>query len=496
MALLQLKKISKHFPGVKALDHVDFTLRAGEIHALLGENGAGKSTLVKVMTGVLKKDHGQMLYLGDVVQLKDTGHAQAVGISTVYQEVNLLPNLSVAQNIFFGREPKKFGLIDWKRIHKQSKELLQRFKLDIDVNKSLSTYSVAIQQLIAIARGVDLSAKVLILDEPTASLDSEEVENLFTIMRELKADGIGIVFITHFSDQVYNVSDRITVLRNGALVGEFETEKLPRTQLIEHMLGKELQQLTSNAQHDYKTFDEKPILALNNVSVPNAISDITLDIKHGEAVGLAGLLGSGRTEVCQAVFGIDKPQQGSIKFKNKTVELSCPADAVLQGMALCPEDRKIDGIIGPLSIRENIILALQARLGWWRSISQSEQQKMADSYIAKLNIATPDADKPIEQLSGGNQQKVILARWLATDPQLLILDEPTRGIDIGAHAEIIKLITQLCEQGMSLLVTSSELEELVAFSDRVIVMRDRKKVLEMAAENISEENIMKAIAEA
>ncbi len=494
--LLQLHQIEKRYPGVKALDGVDFQLRAGEIHALLGENGAGKSTLVKVMTGALQGDGGSMTFLGSPLSLHSTAQAQAAGISTVYQEVNLLPNLSVAHNLYLGREPKKFGLIDWPRINRQSVAVLKRFALDIDVTRPLSSYSVAVQQLVAIARGVDMSAKVLVLDEPTASLDADEVSQLFTVMRELKARGIGIVFITHFLDQVYAVCDRITVLRNGGLVGEFETASLPREQLVSHMLGKELEAQAHRPGARQQRATGATLLDLQAVAVRGQLQATNLTVGRGEAVGLAGLLGAGRSEVCRAVFGVDRISAGQLAFEGQTRKFHQPADAIAAGLALCPEDRKSSGIIGPLSIRENIALALQARMGWWKPMSRARQQQLADRFIAELQIATPDANKPIEQLSGGNQQKVILARWLATSPKLLVLDEPTRGVDIGAHAEILKLIKQLCDQGMSLLVTSSELGELVAFSDRVAVMRDRRKVAEIAGDQISEGALMRAIADA
>ena len=496
MNLLSLSGMEKRYPGVKALDGVDFRLRAGEIHALLGENGAGKSTLVKVMTGALQGDGGSMSFLGAPLKLKSTAHAQSVGISTVYQEVNLLPNLTVAQNLYLGREPKRFGLIDWKRINRQSREVLKRFDLDIDVSRPLSSFSVAVQQLVAIARGVDMSAKVLVLDEPTASLDADECEQLFGVMRELRDKGIGIVFITHFLDQVYAVCDRITVLRNGQLVGEFEAATLSRSELVGHMLGKELQAQTHGREHREEKSLTQPLLEVQELAVSGSLQPTSLCVRRGEAVGLAGLLGSGRSEVCRAVFGVDRKTSGTLKVNDAEKHFLQPADAISEGLALCPEDRKTSGIVGPLSIRENIALALQARRGWWRPISRVEQERLAQRFIRELQIATPDAEKPIEQLSGGNQQKVILARWLATSPQLLVLDEPTRGVDIGAHAEILKLIRQFCRDGMSLLVTSSELDELVAFSDRVAVMRDRRKVAEIEGDDITEGNIMRAIAEA
>lgn len=492
--VLELKQVCKHFPGVKALHNVDLRLFAGEVHALLGENGAGKSTLVKVMTGALAKSSGDIYFNSQRSNFASPAAAQQAGISTVYQEVNLLPNLSVAQNLFLGHEPRRFGLIQHKKMQQQAQQLLLRFKLNIDVTAPLAQYSVAVQQLIAIARGVAMSAKVLVLDEPTASLDSGEVQMLFDVLRQLRQQGVAIVFITHFLDQVYQISDRITVLRNGSKVGEYLTADLPRPRLIEAMLGKELQQLTNETAAGTAT-ETEPLLVLNNIAVKGSINGISLAVAKGQAVGLAGLLGSGRTEVCRAVYGVDALSDGSIQFAGKTLRLQQPADAIKAGIALCPEERKTEGIIGPLSIRENIILALQARRGWWRYLPVKQQQQLAAFYIDKLQIATPDADKPIEQLSGGNQQKVILARWLAINPQLLILDEPTRGIDIGAHAEILLLIKSLCQQGMSLLVTSSELEELVAFAGKVVVLRDRQKVTELSGDTMTAAHIMQAIAE-
>jgi len=496
--ILALKNISKSYPGVKALENVDLQLFSGEVHALLGENGAGKSTLVKVMTGAETKNAGEIIFQNKSHDFASPIAAQQVGISTVYQEVNLLPNLSVAQNLFLGHEPKRFGLIDYRVMVKQAEQLLTRFKLDIDVTADLAKYSVAVQQLIAIARGVAMSAQVLVLDEPTASLDADEVQILFDVMNQLKSEGVAIVFITHFLDQVYQISDRITVLRNGKQVGEYLTAELPRAKLVETMLGKELEHLAGYQEANQTSASAatpETLLAFENVSAKGSIEQFDLEVPKGQAVGLAGLLGSGRTEVCKALFGVDTLSEGSITLAGKKLRLSQPSDAINAGIALCPEDRKTDGIIGPLSIRENIALALQARLGWWRYLSKSKQQALADLYIDKLQIATPDADKPIGQLSGGNQQKVILARWLAIEPTLLVLDEPTRGIDIGAHAEILALIKALCEEGMSLLVTSSELEELVAFANKVVVLRDRKKVTELSGHELTSQHVMQAIAE-
>lgn len=494
--VLQLQGIHKKFPGVHALKGVDFSLRAGEIHALLGENGAGKSTLIKVMTGVYTRDGGSIRLDGQEIFPTNTGDAQALGISTVYQEVNLLPNLTVAQNIYLGREPKRWGLIDWAAANRKAEDLLRDYDLDIDVTQPLSSYSIAVQQLIAIARGVDISAKVLILDEPTASLDADEVQSLFRIMRSLRERGIGIVFVTHFLDQVYAVCDRITILRNAELVGEYEAATLTRQQLVGHMLGKELAELGQHKPAELDREAREIALALEGVGKPGSLEPINLTVAKGEVVGLAGLLGSGRTELCRLIFGVDKADSGTITFNGKVVNVKSPKDAMMLGIGLCPEDRKHDGILGPLSIRENIMLAQQIKQGWWRYIPHAQQVAMAEKAVKDLSIATSDIEKPIEQLSGGNQQKVILGRWLAANPSLLILDEPTRGIDIGAHAEIIRLIRQLCAQGLSLVVASSELEELVAFSNKVVVLRDHHKVAELHRDDIHPQRIMQAIASA
>lgn len=487
--------VRKVFPGVVALDNVDFDVAFGEVHALLGENGAGKSTLIKVLTGVYPRDGGEMRMEGETVSPRSVVEAQAAGISTVYQEVNLLPNLSVAQNLTLGREPRRFGLTDWARMNEAARRILQRFGLNIDVARPLGHFSVAVQQLIAIARGVEQSARILVLDEPTASLDKNEVEVLFNILRRLRDDGVGIVFVTHFLDQVYALSDRITVLRNGRKIGTFETASLPRPNLIEHMLGYELQGTIARNHSQHRPADaDDAALSVEAACVEGSIQDIRLIAMSGEAIGLAGLLGSGRTEVCRGLFGLDKVSSGQIRRNGQPVRLASPKDAIMAGIALCPEDRKAHGIIGELSVRENIVLALQARRGWWRPISSREQRAMAEQAVSDFRIATPDIEKPVGQLSGGNQQKVILARWLAIKPDILLLDEPTRGIDIGAHTEILRLIRDLCERGMALIVTSSELEELVAFSHRIIVLRDFRQIAELEGEAITEDSLLQAIA--
>ncbi|MFA7416476.1 MAG: galactofuranose ABC transporter, ATP-binding protein YtfR [Rhizobium sp.] len=491
--ILSASGFCKYFPGAVALDSVDFSLKRGEIHSLLGENGAGKSTLVKCMTGAYRRDGGRLLLDGVDIDPKDTNAAQALGIGTVYQEVNLLENLTVAENLYLGRQPRRFGLTDVSTMNRNARALLDGYGVDIDVTAELSRYSVAIQQVVAIARAVDLSGKVLILDEPTASLDTAEVAMLFRILRDLKARGLGIIFITHFLDQVYEIADRITVLRNGRLVGTAGTAGLDRKQLISMMLGRELEAVETAPRHS--ALNSAPArLRFRGYGRRGHIQPFDLDIRAGEVVGMAGLLGSGRTETAETLFGVDPPDSGTLEVDGNAARIASPRDAIRQKFAFCPEDRKTDGIVGDLSVRENIALALQARRGWSRPLPLAEQIALADHYIKALDIRTSEREKPVRQLSGGNQQKVLLARWLATNPDFLILDEPTRGIDVGAHAEIIRLIEDLCARGLSLLVISSELEELVAYSSRVIVLRDRTHVAELTGDGISAAAIVNAIA--
>ena len=494
--LLEAKGLTKIFPSTVALSDVDFTLYSGDVHVLVGENGAGKSTLIKLVTGVYQKDAGTILLEGNPIDPRSPRHAQELGISTVYQEVNLVPTLSVAENIFLGRQPKRFGMIDTRAINRQAKQLLNDFGLDIDVTRNLSTYSVAIQQVVAIVRGVELSAKILILDEPTSSLDRHEVDMLFSVIRSLKQRGIGIILITHFLDQVFEIGDRITVLRNGRKVGEHRTAELSRVQLITEMLGKELtvELSDSGAESQVDRVAGAPFLEVRGYARQGMIEPFDLEIRQGEIVGLAGLLGSGRTEIAHLIFGIAQNDRGETFIKGERVNIGSPRKAIQYGFGLCPEDRKVEGVIGDLSVRENIILALQAKMGWFNYLSRQKQNTLADEMIEALNIVTPTAEKPVKELSGGNQQKVILARWLVSNPDLLILDEPTRGIDVGAHAEIIQIVKRLAKEGKAMLVISSELAEIVDYSDRVAILRDRKKICELEGEEINENTIMQAIA--
>jgi simple sugar transport system ATP-binding protein len=493
--LLQIRGLVKTFPGVRALDGVDFTLRRGEVHALLGENGAGKSTLIKVLTGVYPPTAGTFTLEGVAISPASPLAAQEVGISTVYQEVNLVPALSVAENLFLGRQPGRFGFVRWGAMRRMARAALRRLELDIDVGRSVGSLSIALQQMVAIARAVDVQAKVLILDEPTSSLDRGEVAQLFAVVRRLRDQGMGIVFVTHFLDQVYDVSDRITVLRNGTLVGEFETKSLPRLALVGHMIGRPASEVEHRpAEPTVAGDDRKPFLSARGLGHRGTIEPFDLDVYPGETLGLAGLLGSGRTEVARVLFGVDPATGGTLAIGGADVRLRTPRQAIGHRLAFCSEDRKVAGIIPDLSVRENIILALQARQGWLARVPPRRQREIADRFIQAMRIRTPDAEKAVKLLSGGNQQKVLLARWIITEPKLLILDEPTRGIDVGAKFEIAKLMEDLCRDGMAILFISSELEEVVRSCQRVAVLRDRRKVGELVGDQVSEAAIMTTIA--
>ncbi|PJL14685.1 sugar ABC transporter ATP-binding protein [Stenotrophomonas maltophilia] len=471
--VLQARGIGKCFAGTVALREVDLCLRAGEIHALMGQNGAGKSTLIKVLTGVIAGDHGQIVLDGQPIAPATPLQAQALGISTVYQEVNLCPNLSVAENIFAGRYPRRFGLVDWKQLHARAEAVLQGVGVQVDVRSPLGSHPVAVQQMVAIARAVDVSARVLILDEPTSSLDEDEVQELFRVMRHLRAQGMAILFVTHFLDQVYAVSDRITVLRNGGLVGEYSTAALPQAALVSTMVGREVALGGGRHAGAARAPRGATVIELKGLARRGALQPVDLTVHEGEVLALAGLLGSGRTEFARLLFGLDRPDAGQLQLDGEAMQWRHPADAIAAGIALCPEERKTDGIVAELSVRENIILALQARQGWTRALAAAEQRRLASHWVQALGIKTADIETPISLLSGGNQQKVVLARWLLTAPRLLVLDEPTRGIDIAAKQEIMDEVARLAGQGMAVVFISAEIEELIRLGDRIAVLRER-----------------------
>ncbi len=494
--VLSMRNISKSFPGVRALQNVNFTLCKGEIHALMGENGAGKSTLIKVLTGVYPKDSGQihMEGLQKEIIVKSPQDAQNLGISTVYQEITLCPNLSVAENMFIGRG--NYHFVDWRLQKMKTIEILNKLNIPARATQPLSTCSLAVQQMVAIARAVDMDCKVLILDEPTSSLDEHEVEKLFILMRELKSRSVGIIFITHFLEQVYKICDKITVLRNGELVGEYKIKDLPRVQLISKMMGKELDDISEIHSRKVLPADEKatPVFEAFGLSTTEGTKAFDFKIHKGEVNGFTGLLGSGRSESVCAIFGADKISGGKVKVNGVAVKISKPKDAMKHGIGYLPEDRKQDGIVEDLSVRENIILALQVMRGFFRPFSKAEVEAFADRYIKLLGIKTASSETPIKSLSGGNQQKAILARWLLTNPKYLILDEPTRGIDVGTKVEIQKLVLKLAEDGVSVTFISSEIEEMLRTCSRLIVMRDRRIVGELRGEDLTQAKIMHTIA--
>jgi simple sugar transport system ATP-binding protein len=497
--VLEAQGIRKQFPGVLALDGVSLRLFPGEVHALMGENGAGKSTLIKVLTGVHPADGGTILVDGEPQVFGDPLQAQQAGISTVYQEVNLCPNISVAENILIGREPRRFGLVHWSALRRRAAELLTELDLGIDVNSPLGSHSLAVQQLIAIVRAVDVSAKVLVLDEPTSSLDRDEVAQLFTLVRQLRDRGVAILFVTHFLDQVFEICDRVTILRNGRLEGEYPIGELTPVTLVQRMIGGALATLDELSEHAQEEAAERiagdPFLEARELARAGSIEPYDLDIHTGEVIGLAGLLGSGRTEAARLLFGADSADAGRVRVGGEAVSLRTPRHAIAHKIAFCSENRKAEGIVGELTVRENIILALQAARGWTRPLSRSTQDELTRKWIEALDIRPANPEAQVRNLSGGNQQKVLLARWLLTDPRLLILDEPTRGIDIGAKAEIQKLVARLAADGTAVLFISAELEEVLRLSHRIAVLRDHRMVATLVNDDtVTPDRILATIA--
>ncbi|TWI67706.1 simple sugar transport system ATP-binding protein [Pseudoduganella lurida] len=492
--VLELAGIHKAFPGVKALSEAGLRLYPGEVHTLMGQNGAGKSTLIKVLTGVYTPDAGTIRLDGEDVRPASTLEAQQLGISTVYQEVNLCPNLSVAENIFIGRYPRTWFGVDWKAMRAQATELLLQLEIDIDVTQPLARYPLAIQQMVAISRALNISAKVLILDEPTSSLDEAEVQLLFRVLRRLRGQGMAILFVTHFLEQTYAISDRITVMRNGEREGEYLASELSRLALVNKMVGTAAQGAQDATGQAPGHQGGATLLAAQGLGRKGALQPLDIDIREGEVLGLVGLLGSGRTELARLLFGADQADSGAIAIGGNTKTFDTPRDAIAAGIGFCSEDRKHEGAILSLSVRENLILALQAQAGVLRAIPFKRQQQLAQDYVQWLGIKTASIETPIGSLSGGNQQKVLLARWLATNPKLMILDEPTRGIDVRAKGEIMDYVTALCRKGMSVLFISSELPEVLRCSDRMVVLRDRAKCGEYVRGELDDATVLQVIA--
>ncbi|HZX27129.1 MAG TPA: sugar ABC transporter ATP-binding protein [Telluria sp.] len=489
--VLELEGIHLQFPGVKALSDAGLRLYPGEVHTLMGQNGAGKSSLIKVLTGVYAPDAGRITLAGAPIAPQSPRHAQELGISTVYQEVNLCPNLSVAENVCVGRYPRRFGMIDWQAMRRQAAALLDRLQVRIDVSRPLGAYPLAVQQMVAIARALGTSARVLVLDEPTSSLDEAEVQRLFEVLRRLRGEGMAILFVTHFLDQTYAISDRITVLRNGEREGEYPCAALSRVDLVNKMVGA---QAASGAGAPGPGAAGPEVVRARGLTRRGVLAPTDVTLRAGEVLGLCGLLGSGRTELARLLFGADRADGGSVAVDGRVRRLQSPRDAIAAGIAFCSEDRKHEGAILPLSVRENIVLALQVRAGLWRAIPLRRQQELAREYVLQLGIKTASIETPIGSLSGGNQQKALLARWLVTEPRALLLDEPTRGIDIRAKQEIMDYVANLCRKGMAILFISSELPEVLRCSQRLLVMRDRRAGGEYRQGELDEDSMLHVIA--
>lgn len=496
--IVVMKGITIEFPGVKALDGVNLRLFPGEVHALMGENGAGKSTMIKALTGVYKINAGSIEVDGKPQTFTGTGDAQNAGIATVYQEVNLCTNLTIGENVMLGHEVRGPLGINWKKTYEKSKKFLAQMGLEhLDPKAPLSSISIAMQQLVAIARAMVIDAKVLILDEPTSSLDANEVQDLFKIMRKIRDSGVAILFVSHFLDQIYEITDRLTILRNGKFIKEVMTKDTPRDELIGMMIGKSAAELSQiGAKKAHKDISgERPIVSVKQLGLKGTINPTDLDVYPGQVVGFAGLLGSGRTELGRLLYGADKPDSGTYELKGKKVSISDPYTALCNKIAYSTENRRDEGIIGDLTVRENMLIALQATRGMFKPIPKKEADEIVDKYMKELNVRPNDPNKLIKNLSGGNQQKVLIARWLATHPDLLILDEPTRGIDIGAKAEIQQVVLDLAEQGMGVVFISSEMEEVVRLSDDIEVLKDRHKIAELVNDDtVSQKTIVQTIA--
>ena len=493
--ILEMKGITKKYPGVIALDSVDFTVEEGSIHALMGENGAGKSTLIKVLTGVIKKDAGTMVLDGKELNIQSVHDANANGISAVYQELDLIPELSIAENIFMGREILKHKRIDWKRTQVEAEKSLKSMGIELDVTQKLSQISTAMQQMVSIARAISIQSKLVVLDEPTSSLDTSEVETLFKVINKLKGQKIAVIFITHRLDEIFATCDAVTILKDGKLVHSCPISEITQLEMVSKMIGRDATDVIGNRKAYNKPEREPDTLieAQHLVHLPK-VKDQNVKVKKGEVLGLAGLLGSGRTELARLLFGADIAKEGNISVNGTPIKMSGPRSAIAHKMAFCSEDRKKEGIIPNMSIKENMTLACLDKISKYGFISTSKQNKLVDEYVKALRIKIASPNDPITSLSGGNQQKVLLARWLCANPDFLILDEPTRGIDVGAKKEILDMVVDLAEQGISVLVISSILEELVSTCDRVQIIRDGSTSGELFYEEISEASIMSYIA--
>ncbi|WP_328890441.1 sugar ABC transporter ATP-binding protein [Streptomyces sp. NBC_00316] len=498
--VLEARSVTKRFPGVVALDDVSFSLRAGETHALVGENGAGKSTLIKVLTGVYRPDEGELRMSGRQVTFARPFEAQQAGISTIYQEVNLVPLMSVARNIFLGREPKnRFGLIDFARMHRDAAALLDGFGVRVEPRRPLHTLGVGTQQMVALARAVSVNARVVVMDEPTSSLEPREVETLFRVIGNLRDQGIAVLYVSHRMDELYRICDRVTVLRDGRHIHTGDLAALDRMQLVSMMLGRDLAEVRRNGTTGFAAEGHDaartPVLTAEGLSRNHQLHNISLSLYAGEVLGLGGLLGSGRSETAKALAGALSLDAGELTVGGRRLRRLTPAGAIRAGISLLPEDRKAEGIVPGLSVRENIVLAAMPRLSRAGVVSRAKQDRIVDIFMKRLRIKAASPEQKVGELSGGNQQKVLLARWLCLEPKVLLLDEPTRGIDVGAKAEVQSLIDDLAREGLAVLLISSDIEELIEGADRIVVLRGGSVAGELTGDEVGESQLLEVLAD-
>ena len=491
--ILTMKEIDKSFPGVHALDHVNFEVRRGEVHALMGENGAGKSTLMKVLTGIYKKDSGTIIYEGKETEFSSTREAQDAGVVIVHQELNMVGDLTVAQNIFIGREPKKGIRIDDKKMIEDSKALFEELNIDINPKEKMSNLTVGKQQMCEIAKAISHKAKVIIFDEPSAALTEKEIADLFVIIRDLREKGLGIVYISHRMDEIKVITDRVTVMRDGGYVGTLITKDSTKEDIIHMMAGRVIYE--DPKTHSMVAPDAPVVLKVENLNAGKMVQDVSFELRKGEILGFSGLMGAGRTETARALFGADPKQSGKISIMGKDgqlheVHINTPQDAVKAGIGYLSEDRRRYGVVVQKSITENSTLATMEEFTSGLFINKAKEKKVTQKYIEELATKTPNAEQLVVNLSGGNQQKVVIAKWLIRDCDILIFDEPTRGIDVGAKNEIYKLMSKLAAEGKSIIMISSEMTEVLRMSDRVIVMCEGKKTGEIDISEATQENIM------
>lgn len=495
--MLQMRGLHKHFAGVAALDDASLEIAPGEVHALVGQNGAGKSTLIKVLTGYHPRDAGEIVFKGVPFSAGSPHDAQKQGISTIYQEINLVPLRSVTENICLGRRFTRYGLLDWRAMHAEAERLLQSFSIKIDVRRPLGDFNTATQQMVAIARAIGFSSQLVIMDEPTSSLDQREVGVLFDVIRQLKAGGVSVIFVSHKLDELYEVCDRVTIMRDGHTIRTAPMTEVSKLDLVSLMLGRDVAKLEGHAT----AFGERDRAAsgmtlfdAKGLAAPTGAKNVSFDVHRGEVVGFAGLLGAGRTETARLVFGADPVKAGAMQLNGASYHPQRPADAIAAGLGFLSEDRKAEGIIPEMSVAENLTLPLLTQISRNGVLDETKQRALVERFISELGIKCSGPNQKVKDLSGGNQQKVLLARWLAMNPKLVILDEPTRGIDVGAKAEIQRLIRRLANEGLGVLMISSELEEVIEGADRIFVLRDGISVAELTGDDATEEQVLAAMA--